>query len=291
MARMASAVQEALKAGALGFSSSRASTHVTPDDTPVASRIAEWEEIDRILAAMAELDAGIFQVGPDIGSGAAASRLPRPAAAGGARQQAADHVRRARDPAGRGSDALELSDQIHRRHRRRRRPHVRPGHDALDQRDLLAQVLFAVRRAPGLAADPRLADGRAEEAPARSRGAPRAGRGRSGDEAARQDLSGRRGGDHRSAQAGLRQPVRHEGRRLGRPDGRAAGAKPRPASGRGHDRPVARRRQPGLCPAAGQRIARGRARHPAPSSARSRRSRIRARMSARRWARRCRRIS
>ncbi|MEA2802143.1 MAG: N-acyl-D-amino-acid deacylase [Rhodospirillaceae bacterium] len=69
MARMAAAVQEALKAGAMGFSSSRASTHVTPDDTPVASRIAEWEEIDRIMAAMAELDAGIFQVGPDIGSG------------------------------------------------------------------------------------------------------------------------------------------------------------------------------------------------------------------------------
>jgi N-acyl-D-aspartate/D-glutamate deacylase len=69
MHRMADAVQEALKAGAMGFSSSRASTHVTPDDTPVASRIAEWEEIDRILAAMAELDAGIFQVGPDIASG------------------------------------------------------------------------------------------------------------------------------------------------------------------------------------------------------------------------------
>jgi len=70
MAGMARAVQEALKVGALGFSSSRASTHVTPDDTPVASRIAEWEEIDRIMAAMAELDAGIFQVGPDIASGA-----------------------------------------------------------------------------------------------------------------------------------------------------------------------------------------------------------------------------
>src|SRR4029077_9172406 len=70
MARMARTVQEALKAGAMGFSSSRASTHVTPDDTPVASRIAEWEEIDRIMAAMAELDAGIFQVGPDIASGA-----------------------------------------------------------------------------------------------------------------------------------------------------------------------------------------------------------------------------
>ncbi len=70
MADMARTVQEALKAGALGFSSSRASTHVTPDDTPVASRIAEWEEIDRIMAAMAELDTGIFQVGPDIASGA-----------------------------------------------------------------------------------------------------------------------------------------------------------------------------------------------------------------------------
>lgn len=69
MTRMAAAVQDALKAGALGFSSSRASTHVTPDDTPVASRIAEWQEIDRILAAMAALDDGIFQVGPDIGSG------------------------------------------------------------------------------------------------------------------------------------------------------------------------------------------------------------------------------
>lgn len=69
MARMAATVKGALKAGAMGFSSSRASTHVTPDDTPVASRIAEWQEIDRIIAAMAELDAGIFQVGPDIASG------------------------------------------------------------------------------------------------------------------------------------------------------------------------------------------------------------------------------
>ncbi|MDP2376952.1 amidohydrolase family protein [Reyranella sp.] len=71
MTRMAGAVKEALRAGAMGFSSSRASTHVTPDDTPVASRIAEWEEIDRIIAAMAELDSGIFQIGPDIASGAA----------------------------------------------------------------------------------------------------------------------------------------------------------------------------------------------------------------------------
>jgi N-acyl-D-amino-acid deacylase len=68
--RMAAAVQEALRVGAMGFSSSRATTHITPDNRPVASRIAEWEEIDRILAAMAALDSGIFQIGPDFASGA-----------------------------------------------------------------------------------------------------------------------------------------------------------------------------------------------------------------------------
>jgi N-acyl-D-amino-acid deacylase len=71
LTRMVNAVQEALRVGAMGFSSSRASTHITPDNRPVASRIAEWQEIDRILAAMAALDAGIFQVGPDLTSGAA----------------------------------------------------------------------------------------------------------------------------------------------------------------------------------------------------------------------------
>ena len=69
IARMAAAVQEAVRAGAMGFSSSRAGTHVTPDDTPVASRIAEWREIDALVGAMAELDAGIFQIGPDVSSG------------------------------------------------------------------------------------------------------------------------------------------------------------------------------------------------------------------------------
>jgi N-acyl-D-amino-acid deacylase len=64
--RMAQLVQEALKAGAMGFSTSRTHTHLTPDGTPVASRIAAWEEIERIVAAMAELDAGIFQAGPDV---------------------------------------------------------------------------------------------------------------------------------------------------------------------------------------------------------------------------------
>ncbi len=69
--RMEHAVAEALKAGALGFSTSRATTHVTPDETPVASRIAEWGEIERLVGTMGALDAGIFQVGPDISGGEA----------------------------------------------------------------------------------------------------------------------------------------------------------------------------------------------------------------------------
>jgi len=68
---MAHAVGEAIRAGALGFSTSRATTHVTPDDTPVASRIAEWREIERLVARMGELNSGIFQVGPDISGGEA----------------------------------------------------------------------------------------------------------------------------------------------------------------------------------------------------------------------------
>ena len=75
LARMAAAVKEAIRVGAMGFSSSRATTHVTPDNTPVASRVADWSEVDRLVGAMAELGAGIFQVGPDISGGEAQSRF------------------------------------------------------------------------------------------------------------------------------------------------------------------------------------------------------------------------
>jgi len=75
LARMAEAVKEAIRAGAMGFSSSRATTHVTPDNTPAASRIADWSEVDRLVGAMAELNAGIFQVGPDTSGGEAQRRF------------------------------------------------------------------------------------------------------------------------------------------------------------------------------------------------------------------------
>ena len=68
---MANLVQEALRAGAMGLSSSRATTHIRPDGGPVASRIANWAEIAHLVQAMAELNAGIFQVGPDVSGGEA----------------------------------------------------------------------------------------------------------------------------------------------------------------------------------------------------------------------------
>ena len=71
IAKMIAAVKEAIRAGAIGFSSSRAHTHLTPDDTPVASRLADWTELDALVGAMADLDAGIFQIGPDVSGGAA----------------------------------------------------------------------------------------------------------------------------------------------------------------------------------------------------------------------------
>jgi N-acyl-D-amino-acid deacylase len=71
MEKMAGAVAEAISAGAMGFSTSRSPTHVTPSDKPVASRVGSWEEIDHLVAVMTELNAGIFQVAPDVTSGAA----------------------------------------------------------------------------------------------------------------------------------------------------------------------------------------------------------------------------
>ena len=71
LALMRRLVQEALSAGAVGFSTSRATTHIRPDGGPVASRIADWREIGALVEAMADMNAGIFQIGPDVSGGAA----------------------------------------------------------------------------------------------------------------------------------------------------------------------------------------------------------------------------
>jgi len=60
--RMQHEVQNAVRAGAIGFSTSRTFNHLTSDDRPVASRIADWDEVSGIVNAMGELGVGIFEI-------------------------------------------------------------------------------------------------------------------------------------------------------------------------------------------------------------------------------------
>ena len=55
-------VQDALRAGAMGLSTSRSINHNTSDDRPVASRVAGWSEVEALVRAMGDLDAGIFEI-------------------------------------------------------------------------------------------------------------------------------------------------------------------------------------------------------------------------------------
>ncbi len=59
---MCGAVQEAVRAGAIGFSTSRTPNHITADDRPVASRVAEWEEVRAIVNAVGETGRGLFEI-------------------------------------------------------------------------------------------------------------------------------------------------------------------------------------------------------------------------------------
>lgn len=60
--RMCALVQEALGAGAIGFSTSRTFNHTTADDRPVASRMARWDEVRAIVNAMGETGKGVFEL-------------------------------------------------------------------------------------------------------------------------------------------------------------------------------------------------------------------------------------
>jgi len=62
LTRMCRQVKEAVGAGAIGFSTSRTLNHITADERPVASRIAEWEEVRAIVNAMGETGKGIFEI-------------------------------------------------------------------------------------------------------------------------------------------------------------------------------------------------------------------------------------
>jgi N-acyl-D-aspartate/D-glutamate deacylase len=46
----------------MGFTTSRSPSHETPDGRPVASRVAGWDEVRRLVGAMGEMNAGIFEI-------------------------------------------------------------------------------------------------------------------------------------------------------------------------------------------------------------------------------------
>jgi N-acyl-D-aspartate/D-glutamate deacylase len=62
LATMKRELRAAIKAGAAGFSTSRSSAHQTPDSRPVASRLANWEEVRELVGVMGELGAGVFEI-------------------------------------------------------------------------------------------------------------------------------------------------------------------------------------------------------------------------------------
>jgi N-acyl-D-amino-acid deacylase len=62
LAMMEAELRDALQAGAIGFTTSRSDQHETSDNRPVASRLASWDEVRRLVNAMGETGAGVFQL-------------------------------------------------------------------------------------------------------------------------------------------------------------------------------------------------------------------------------------
>ena len=59
---MEAELRDGLRAGAIGFTTSRSPAHETMDRRPVASRLAGWEEVRRLVGAMGDLNAGLFEI-------------------------------------------------------------------------------------------------------------------------------------------------------------------------------------------------------------------------------------
>jgi N-acyl-D-aspartate/D-glutamate deacylase len=61
-------LRDSIRAGAIGFTTSRTRNHQTPDGQPVASRVASWDEVRELVGVMGEMGAGIFEIaGEDTG--------------------------------------------------------------------------------------------------------------------------------------------------------------------------------------------------------------------------------
>jgi N-acyl-D-aspartate/D-glutamate deacylase len=65
LARMSDQLEAALRAGAMGFTTSRSEHHETSDDRPVASRLAEWSEVLQLAGVMSRLGVGLLEGGTE----------------------------------------------------------------------------------------------------------------------------------------------------------------------------------------------------------------------------------
>jgi N-acyl-D-aspartate/D-glutamate deacylase len=61
LALMKNELAESLRAGAIGFSTSRTQHHETSDNRPVASRLASWDEVAELVGVLGRLGTGIFE--------------------------------------------------------------------------------------------------------------------------------------------------------------------------------------------------------------------------------------
>src|SRR3954447_4058423 len=68
LAAMEQQLDDALAAGAIGFTTTRSTAHQTTDDRPVASRLATWDEVSRLVGVLSERGRGIFELTPGPGS-------------------------------------------------------------------------------------------------------------------------------------------------------------------------------------------------------------------------------
>src|SRR5437867_3465447 len=111
-------VRDAIRAGAIGFTTSRSPAHETPDGRRVASRMATWDEVRRLVGVMGELNAGLFEI-----AGEGVDRAPNDP---GLRDY---HVRRERrpPPARHRGGARRLRSAPRLRYRRGTASHGRRG--------------------------------------------------------------------------------------------------------------------------------------------------------------------
>jgi len=62
LAAMELELRSGLAAGAVGFTTSRSVHHVRPAGEPVASRVAEWSEVERLVGVLADAGGGVFEL-------------------------------------------------------------------------------------------------------------------------------------------------------------------------------------------------------------------------------------